>query len=43
MENNDKYIGTLLDDRYEILQVIGEGVWPSYIRRSTIGSTATSR
>ena len=25
MENNDKYIGTLLDDRYEILQVIGEG------------------
>lgn len=25
MENNDKYIGTLLDDRYEILQIIGEG------------------
>ena len=25
MENNDKYIGMLLDERYEILQVIGEG------------------
>lgn len=25
MENNDKYIGKLLDNRYEILEVIGEG------------------
>lgn len=25
MENNDKYIGKLLDGRYEILEVIGEG------------------
>lgn len=25
MENNDKYIGKLLDDRYEILELIGEG------------------
>ena len=25
MDNNDKYIGQLLDDRYEILSVIGEG------------------
>lgn len=25
MPNTDKYIGTMLDDRYEILEVIGEG------------------
>lgn len=25
MENKDKYIGTVLDDRYEILELIGEG------------------
>ena len=25
MENNDKYIGMVLDDRYEILEIIGEG------------------
>ena len=25
MPNSDKYIGKLLDDRYEILEVIGEG------------------
>ena len=25
MDNNDKYIGQLLDERYEILSVIGEG------------------
>lgn len=25
MDNNDKYIGKMLDDRYEILEVIGEG------------------
>ncbi len=25
MENNDKYIGMVLDDRYEILSLIGEG------------------
>ena len=25
MPNTDKYIGKLLDDRYEILEVIGEG------------------
>ena len=25
MDNNDKYIGQLLDDRYEIQSVIGEG------------------
>ena len=25
MENNDKYIGRLLDNRYEILEVIGTG------------------
>ena len=25
METNDKYIGKMLDDRYEILEVIGEG------------------
>ena len=25
MDNNDKYIGQVLDDRYEILEVIGEG------------------
>ncbi len=25
MDNNDKYIGKLLDNRYEILEVIGEG------------------
>ena len=25
MSTNDKYIGKILDDRYEILEVIGEG------------------
>ncbi len=25
MDNNDKYIGTILDDRYEIIEAIGEG------------------
>ena len=25
METNDKYIGQLLDGRYDILEVIGEG------------------
>ena len=25
MDTNDKYIGKMLDDRYEILEVIGEG------------------
>lgn len=25
MDNNDKYIGKMLDDRYEILEIIGEG------------------
>ncbi len=25
MDNNDKYIGSILDDRYEIIEVIGEG------------------
>lgn len=25
MNTNDKYIGRMLDDRYEILEIIGEG------------------
>ena len=40
MNEKDMYIGQTLDDRYEILEVIGEGgmavVWPpSKLRRST--------
>ena len=35
--DKDKYIGRLLDNRYEILEVIGTEEWLLYIKRAVTG------
>ncbi len=35
----DQYIGKLLDNRYEILEIIGRAVWPGCTRHAVTGST----